>query len=190
MCYNYYNSNFLKPFFPLFSDERALQAGSTEEEAGAGGRKNEKNGGGEEKETRRTQKVNASHLYSLWLNRSLFLFLFNLKMLSSRKRDERLRRVFEAKVKEEQRDMEKKKKIEQKMAQFDDKVCHKFGDVIYLFTSKKRFNPISDIWYCFSRCSVWQKTRPKRRWWLNVKRSRSRKGSWKKRRKGRRFSKQ
>ncbi|XP_075945324.1 inner centromere protein A isoform X1 [Anarhichas minor] len=38
-----------------------------------------------------------------------------------RKRDERLRRVFEAKVKEEQREVEKKKKIEQKMAQIDEK---------------------------------------------------------------------
>lgn len=38
--------------------------------------------------------------------------------------------MFEAKVKEEQRDQEKKKKIEQKMAQIDeknDKVCDKFG---------------------------------------------------------------
>lgn len=41
--------------------------------------------------------------------------------LCSRKRDERLRRVFEAKVKEEQREEEKKKKIEQKMAQIDEK---------------------------------------------------------------------
>lgn len=48
-----------------------------------------------------------------------------------RKRDERLRRVFEAKVKEEQREEEKKKKIEQKMAQIDeknDKVCTTFFD--------------------------------------------------------------
>ena len=41
--------------------------------------------------------------------------------LCSRKRDERLRRVFEAKIKEEQREEEKKKKIEQKMAQIDEK---------------------------------------------------------------------
>lgn len=43
-----------------------------------------------------------------------------------RKRDERIRRVLEAKGKEEQREEEKKKKIEQKMAQIDeknDKVC-------------------------------------------------------------------
>ncbi|XP_068460091.1 inner centromere protein A [Clinocottus analis] len=45
-----------------------------------------------------------------------------------RKRDERLRRVFEAKVKEEQRDMEKKKKIEQKMAQFDEKNDKRLAD--------------------------------------------------------------
>ncbi|XP_017261022.1 inner centromere protein A isoform X1 [Kryptolebias marmoratus] len=38
-----------------------------------------------------------------------------------KKRDERIRRVFEAKVKEEQREVEKKKKIEQKMAQIDEK---------------------------------------------------------------------
>ncbi|XP_072242066.1 inner centromere protein isoform X2 [Leuresthes tenuis] len=38
-----------------------------------------------------------------------------------RKRDERIRRVLEAKVKEEQREEEKKKKIEQKMAQIDEK---------------------------------------------------------------------
>lgn len=42
-----------------------------------------------------------------------------------RKRDERLKRVFEAKVKEEQREEEKKKKVEQKMAQIEEKneVC-------------------------------------------------------------------
>ncbi|XP_051917883.1 inner centromere protein A [Hippocampus zosterae] len=38
-----------------------------------------------------------------------------------RKRDERLRKVFEAKVKEELREEEKKKKIEQKMAHIDEK---------------------------------------------------------------------
>ncbi|XP_061630618.1 inner centromere protein isoform X2 [Phyllopteryx taeniolatus] len=38
-----------------------------------------------------------------------------------RKRDERLRKVYEAKVKEEQREEEKKKKIEQKMAHIDEK---------------------------------------------------------------------
>ncbi|KAK5867282.1 hypothetical protein PBY51_011788 [Eleginops maclovinus] len=38
-----------------------------------------------------------------------------------RKREERLKRVFEAKVKEEQREVEKKKKIEQKMIQIDEK---------------------------------------------------------------------
>ncbi|XP_010901483.1 inner centromere protein A isoform X2 [Esox lucius] len=38
-----------------------------------------------------------------------------------RKRDERLRRVVEARVKEEQKEEEKKKKIEQKMAQIDEK---------------------------------------------------------------------
>uniref|UniRef100_H3DF80 Inner centromere protein ARK-binding domain-containing protein n=1 Tax=Tetraodon nigroviridis TaxID=99883 RepID=H3DF80_TETNG len=38
-----------------------------------------------------------------------------------RKRDERLKRVFEAKVKEEQREEEKKKKVEQKMAQIEEK---------------------------------------------------------------------
>uniref|UniRef100_A0A4W6DZ01 Inner centromere protein ARK-binding domain-containing protein n=1 Tax=Lates calcarifer TaxID=8187 RepID=A0A4W6DZ01_LATCA len=37
------------------------------------------------------------------------------------KRDERLRRVFEAKVKEDQREEEKKRKIAQKMAQIDEK---------------------------------------------------------------------
>lgn len=41
--------------------------------------------------------------------------------MSPRKRDERLKRVYEAKVKEEQREEEKKKKIEQKMAQIDEK---------------------------------------------------------------------
>lgn len=46
------------------------------------------------------------------------LILLNL---CSRKRDERLRRVYEAKIKEEQREEEKKKKIEQKMAQIDEK---------------------------------------------------------------------
>uniref|UniRef100_A0A3B3Y025 Inner centromere protein ARK-binding domain-containing protein n=1 Tax=Poecilia mexicana TaxID=48701 RepID=A0A3B3Y025_9TELE len=47
-----------------------------------------------------------------------------------RKREERIKRVFEAKVKEELREEEKKKKIEQKMAQIDeknDKVCKRFG---------------------------------------------------------------
>ncbi|XP_046900073.1 inner centromere protein isoform X2 [Hypomesus transpacificus] len=38
-----------------------------------------------------------------------------------RKRDERLRKVVEARVKEEQKEEEKKKKIEQKMAQIDEK---------------------------------------------------------------------
>nr|XP_057931381.1 inner centromere protein A-like isoform X3 [Doryrhamphus excisus] len=38
-----------------------------------------------------------------------------------RKRDERLRKVFEAKVKEELREEEKKKKVEQKMANIDEK---------------------------------------------------------------------
>lgn len=58
-------------------------------------------------------------------------------MLCFRKRDERLRRVFEAKVKEEQREEEKKKKIEQKMAQIDeknDKVFNKFGDSEYVYS--------------------------------------------------------
>lgn len=41
--------------------------------------------------------------------------------LCSRKRDERIRRVLEAKVKEEQKEEEKKKKIEQKMAHIDEK---------------------------------------------------------------------
>ncbi|KAM8891748.1 inner centromere protein B isoform 1-T1 [Spinachia spinachia] len=45
-----------------------------------------------------------------------------------RKRDERLRRVFEAKVKEEQREVEKKKKIEQKMAQIDEKNDKRMAD--------------------------------------------------------------
>ncbi|KAM6925966.1 inner centromere protein A [Lycodopsis pacificus] len=45
-----------------------------------------------------------------------------------RKRDERLRRVFEAKVKEEQREVEKKKKIEQKMAQIDEKNDKRLAD--------------------------------------------------------------
>ncbi|KAM3609871.1 uncharacterized protein V6R79_021640 [Siganus canaliculatus] len=47
-------------------------------------------------------------------------FLLNLFKLCCRKRDERLRKVLEAKVKEEQREEEKKKKIEQKMAQIDE----------------------------------------------------------------------
>ena len=42
-------------------------------------------------------------------------------VITFRKRDERLRKVVEARVKEEQKEEEKKKKIEQKMAQIDEK---------------------------------------------------------------------
>lgn len=66
-----------------------------------------------------------------------FPFFFP-ELCSCRKRDERLRRVFEAKVKEEQREEQKKKKIEQKMAQIDEKneVLHKCADWICMFTSE------------------------------------------------------
>lgn len=57
-----------------------------------------------------------------WTVQSFICLFLNFKTcVCSRKRDERLRRVFEAKVKEEQREEEKKKKIEQKMAQIDEK---------------------------------------------------------------------
>lgn len=63
-------------------------------------------------------------LHLLGVN-SLLLLLFDSFIF--RKRDERLRKVVEARVKEEQKEEEKKKKIEQKMAQIDeknDKVCN------------------------------------------------------------------
>lgn len=105
----------------FFLDKRAAQARSPEEEAGTRGGKDEKNGGGEEKETRRTQKVDSQPLERKTQHLSTFFFLV-WKLDSSvccRKRDERLKRVFEAKVKEEQREEEKKKKVEQKMAQIE-----------------------------------------------------------------------
>lgn len=59
--------------------------------------------------------------YKLCINQTDdFSFFFNT-FICYRKRDERLRKVFEAKVKEEQREEQKKKKIEQKMAQIDEK---------------------------------------------------------------------
>lgn len=59
----------------------------------------------------------------------VFIYFENLY---SRKRDERIRRVLEAKVKEEQREEEKKKKIEQKMANIDEK-----NEKVYSFCSSK-----------------------------------------------------
>lgn len=79
------------------------------------------------------------HLFSHFAHSLVTSSLYNFKNLFFRKRDERLRRVFEAKVKEEQREEEKKKKIEQKMAQIDeknDKVCNSAS----ICLSQQRFN--------------------------------------------------
>uniref|UniRef100_A0A8D3AQ31 Inner centromere protein ARK-binding domain-containing protein n=1 Tax=Scophthalmus maximus TaxID=52904 RepID=A0A8D3AQ31_SCOMX len=64
-----------------------------------------------------------SFLHTVQKNQMLMMTPNSLgrSSLTAKKRDERLRRVFEAKVKEEQREEEKKKKIEQKMLQIDEK---------------------------------------------------------------------
>ena len=89
----------------------------------------------------------------------------NFSNLCCRKRDERLRRVFEAKVKEEQRDEEKKKKFEQKMAQIDemknDKVCNTFHESESIFTPITRNLLVwsissSHIWSLHAACGRWE----------------------------------
>lgn len=109
----------------LTSDQRAKQTGGSEKETGAGGGEDEEDGGGEEEETGGAQKVSgtsgrrkSTSLLCFW---GFVLCVFFDAPAGCRKREERLRRVNEAKVKEEQKEEQKKKKIEQKMAQIDEK---------------------------------------------------------------------
>lgn len=81
-----------------------------------------------EEEKKRKQEELKRSTVSLWKEKPGTFFLLLCKLdsfICCRKRDERLKRVFEAKVKEEQREEEKKKKVEQKMAQIEVKneVC-------------------------------------------------------------------
>lgn len=84
--------------------------------------------------------------------------------MSPRKRDERLKRVYEAKVKEEQREEEKKKKIEQKMAQIDEKNDKVSNKSDYNLSVHLDIDLPVCLTLLISPCSVMRRKRPKRRW--------------------------
>lgn len=78
-------------------------------------------------------------------------------------------------MKEEMREEEKKKKIEQKMAQIDeknDKVRREFNDSELSVSKESSFgNWMDALTQMSGHCSVMQRRRPRRGWLLNVWRS-------------------
>lgn len=100
-----------------------------------------------------------------------------------RKREERLRRVNEAKVKEEQKEEQKKKKIEQKMAQIDEKNDKVRGPGQLLLAPPPGGRIRCSIYD--SAYSVWPRRRPRRR--PSGRRSWSKRRSWRRRPARKRF---
>lgn len=134
----------------------------------------------EEEKKKKQEELKRSTL-SLWKEKpgTFLSFSFvNLILFCCRKRDERLKRVFEAKVKEEQREEEKKKKVEQKMAQIEVKneVCLRS----YSFSTFSSDPGLTGL-RSDSACSAWRRRRPRKKQLPNVKRNWSRRRGWKKR---------
>lgn len=96
-----------------------------------------------------------------------------------RKREERLRRVNEAKVKEEQKEEQKKKKIAQKMAQIDEK-NDKVRRPGQLLSASAPWWPRDRRSLYDPAHSVWPTRRPRRR--PSGRRSWNRRRSWRRRR--------